>query len=202
MSYCPNCYNILDVSKNPPTKNTFQKNITMTPSTVSDSESDNKQTSEVEIIINKILNNEPVTEAMMSNIRLDQLTKNNFYKTLAKKQKTQIQTKYQEVMDKIGESTNAFFFCKNCYYSRSINSGELIMSRSSGNSSSNYINYNKLTHKQHSQILPHTRNYICINKKCDTNTKNTTKDAVFYRLGPSMQVGYTCTVCGSFWKGF
>ena len=205
MLYCPHCHNILDVSKNPPTNNpsSNQQLGAYTPTTVS--EDDMVQGNSVDDIIDKILNNSEITNQMISNIRLDQITKSEKYKALGKKQKSTIQNKYAEIVDKIGESTNAFYFCRNCMYSEPITSGALVVSRISGKSSSNYVNVEKFKNKVYSQILPYTRNYICINENCETNHKDPKKrkikEAVFYRVGNSMQVAYTCTVCNSYWNG-
>ena len=206
MSYCPNCHNILDVSKNPPTNNTSLQHFNAeTPSTVSDENDEEKHLTYVDEIVNKLLDNETVTNSMISNIRLDQITKSATYQDLAKKQKSQVQTKYAEIMEKIGDSINAYYFCKNCLYSKPIDAKTLIIGRISAGTSANYVNIEKLQNKRHSQILPYTRNYICVNSKCDTNSndsnKKKTKEAVFYRIGNSLQVMYTCTVCGTYWKG-
>lgn len=206
MLYCPHCHNILDVSKNPPT-NTQSSNpqlVTHTPTTVSEDDVVG-HSNFIDNIIEKMINDDEVTNSMISNIRLDQLTKSEKYKALGKKQKSLIQNKYAEIMDKISDSVNAFYFCKNCMYSEPITSGSLVVSRISGKTSSNYINVEKFKNKIHSQILPYTRNYICINENCDTNHKDVKKrkikEAVFYRVGNSMQVAYTCTVCNSYWNG-
>lgn len=205
MLYCPHCHNILDVSKNPPTNNpsSNQQLGAYTPTTVS--EDDIVQGNSVDDIIEKILNDSEITNQMVSNIRLDQITKSEKYKALGKKQKSLIQNKYAEIVDKISDSVNAFYFCRNCMYSEPITSGALVISRISGKSSSNYVNVEKFKNKIHSQILPYTRNYICINENCDTNHKDPKKrkikEAVFYRVGNSMQVAYTCSVCNSYWNG-
>jgi hypothetical protein len=206
MLYCPNCHNILDISKNPPTSNpsTNQQIGQYTPTTVSD---DDVGTSIniADNIIENLLNDTVITNAMISNIRLDQITKSERYKVLNKKQKSLIQNKYAEIVDKISDSVNAFYFCKNCMYSEPILSGALVISRISGKTSSNYVNIEKFGNKVNSQILPYTRNYICINNTCDTNNKDPkkrkVKEAVFFRVGNSMQVAYTCTICNSYWNG-
>lgn len=205
MLYCPHCHNILDVSKNPPTTNPSNLQLgIMTPTTVSDDDIALKNT-DVDNIIDKILQSEEITNQMISNIRLDMITKSDKYKALNKKQKSQIQNKYSEVLDKISDSVHAFYFCRNCMYSEPIQPGALVISRISGKTSSNYVNVEKFKNKAYSQILPYTRNYICINPNCDTNhkdkSKRKVKEAVFYRVGNSMQISYTCNICKSSWNG-
>lgn len=207
MLYCPHCNNILDVSKNPPTNNQSSMNQQLgayTPTTVSEDDVAIK-VNVVDEIIEKLLNDVEITNAMISNIRIDQIIKSEKYKELGKKQKSLVQNKYSEIVDKISDSVNAFYFCKNCMYSEPILSGALVISRISGKTSSNYVNVEKFKNKIHSQILPYTRNYICINDECDTNNKDPKKrkikEAVFYRVGNSMQVAYTCAICKSYWNG-
>jgi hypothetical protein len=208
MLFCPSCTNILDVSKNPPTVNpasSHQQLNTMTPSTVSEDEAVGEKPTFVDEIVNKLLNNEDVTNSMISTIKLDQIIKSVTYQQLNKKQKSFIQNKYSELLDKISESVNAYYFCKNCMYSEPINSGALVISRIGSETSANYVNLERFKNKRHSDILPFTRNYICINDACETNhtdsKKRKVKEAVFYRVGTSMQVSYTCNVCGSYWNG-
>jgi rubrerythrin len=206
--FCPNCVNILDVSKNPPTSNTISSNQQLnaiTPTSVSEDDVVGDKPTFVDEIVNKLINNEDVTNSMISTVRLDQIIKSLTYQQLNKKQKSMIQNKYAELLDKISESVNAYYFCKNCMYSEPINSGALVISRIGSETSANYVNLERFKNKRYSHILPFTRNYICINDACETNhtdpKKRKVKEAVFYRVGTSMQVSYTCTVCGNYWNG-
>lgn len=207
MLYCPNCHNILDVSKNPPTQTASNQYLgTQTPTSVSASdEAEEVKSNVVDDIIDKFLNGKDVANGEISNIKLENIVKSDKYKNLNKKQKSTVQNGYSAIVDKIGESVHAFYFCRNCMYSEPISSGALVISRISGKAKSNYVNVEKFKNKIHSQILPFTRNYVCINDKCETNhsdpKKRKTKEAVFYRVGNSMQVAYTCVVCNSYWNG-
>jgi hypothetical protein len=216
--FCPHCDNILDISKTPPkVKITQVKNddIDATPTTVSDTNTDSsdsessdddmreleEQNKLVESIIEKITAGEDITESMLNNIKIDQITKNKLYVKLDKKTKAKVQEKLNLHIEKLDDATSAYYTCKNCLYSETIHPETLIISRASGVESNTYINLDKLMNRIHSKILPVTRDYICINDKCATNEKNETKEAVFFRLVGSLQVWYACKVCKSYWKG-
>ena len=218
MLFCPNCDNILNISKNPPKNNLGVINNVATPDTISDSDIEKntekekndeniKQNELFEDVINKLLAGEVVSDSVLTEINFIQLTKNKVYQKLDKKQKSLVQSKLSSFIEKLDDATNAYYFCKNCMYSKIIEAGSLIVSSAGGSkdlTTTKYVNFNKLKNRIYSKSLPITRNYICINDKCDTHKTDKNKkdkEAVFYRLGTSMQVWYTCKVCKSYWQG-
>lgn len=216
MLFCPNCNNILNISKNPPKKKLDIIGNLTTPDTISESydekivepEKNDKQNETYDQLIDKLINEEVIPDSILLDINFTQFTKSKSFQKLDKKQKSLIQTKLSSYIEKIDDATNAYYFCKNCLYSKIIDAGSLIITRVAGGTNdttvTKYVNFNKLKNRIYDKSLPVTRNYICINNKCDTNkTDNTRKDreAVFYRLGTSMQVWYTCKVCGNSWQG-
>jgi len=146
MSFCPNCDNILDISKT--------------------------QTQQV-----KINEKTPTSLSNESSSENEELTKQS---------------------EKI---IGGFYICKNCLYSEPIESGTLIFNKISLRTSNKYVNIDKLKNKSYMNVLPYTRNYECINKKCESYKDPSKREAVFYRLQNSTQVYYTCNVCQSYWKG-
>ncbi len=46
--------------------------------------------------------------------------------------------------------------------------------------------------------LPRTKDYICINKNCPSQTNLTNKEAVLYKL-KNYYLYYICTICKSYW---
>jgi len=218
MLFCPNCDNILNISKNPPkSSNLGVIGNLSTPDTISNSsdsdmdiekENDDKQIELFEQTITKLLAGEIIPDSTLSEINFIQLTKNKTYQKLDKKQKSLIQSKLSSYIEKMDDATNAYYFCKNCLYSKIIDAGSLIVTRAAGGGAdttvTKYVNFNKLRNRIYNKSLPITRNYICINDKCDTNKTDKLrkdKEAVFYRLGTSIQVWYTCKVCGNSWQG-
>lgn len=237
MLFCPNCDNILNISKNPPKKKNVV-NVQVSDNDTENSKSDgeqsdsdmsvnsddaikiannkkteSEQTNEkyeefVRNIIVNMLNNETISDDLLNEVRLDRLTKSKSFQDLDKKQKNIINGKLSGLIDKIDDSISAYYECTNCAYSKLIEPGSKILTRANAviNSSNNEIvHLDRLINKQYSKILPITRNYICINPKCHTNSKDAKirkpREAVFYRNGRNLQVWYTCKVCGSYWKG-
>jgi len=210
MLFCPNCDNILNISKNPPKGNKLPVQLDLgTPDNVTDSEDATKSekpeaNDAIEEIINTLANDENVTDSVLSELKIEQITKHKSYQKLDKKKKTQILAKLTPFYEKIDDAVGAYYSCKNCMYSRAIEPGSLIVSRMNGNTSVGYMNLERLENRKYSKILPLTRNYICNNKKCPTNETGSNrkpKEAVFFRINGSMQAWYTCTLCGSYWKG-
>lgn len=212
MLYCPNCDNVLNISKNPPKIKQVLNMNTETPDEISGTGDEQNEDIELEAEVNidnnklediivKLANDEIVPETELTEFKLEQITKNKTYQKLEKKKKSKIHTKLVQFFEKIEDAVGAYYSCKNCMYSKAIESGSLIISRNNGSTLTNYINLEQLENRKNSKILPLTRNYICPNQKCKTNTSGTDKEAVFYRMNGSMQVWYTCRVCGSFWKG-
>lgn len=214
MLFCPNCENILNISKNPPKNKQQSSQLNIhTPESVSEDDDKNENEEDIkeevkndniEEIINKLANEEIVPDSVLNEIKMEQITKHKTYQKLEKKKKTQILSKLTTFYEKMEDAVGAYYTCKNCMYSEAIEPGTLIVSRINTGTSTNYINLDKLENRKNSKILPITRNYICNNKKCptnDTGPNKKSKEAVFYRVNGNMQAWYTCRVCGSYWKG-
>jgi len=218
MLFCPNCDNILDISKNPPKhKQTTLKQEIDTPATVSDSDnessdsgSDKEEINDIkgepdvdkinEIIV-KLADDKKVPDGEISDYKLEQFTKHKTYQKLDKKTKSSVLIKLTSFFDKIDDATSAYYFCKNCMYSKAIDPATLISSRISSGTSTEHTNPDRLKNRIHSKILPFTKNYICTNDKCPSHKDMKQKEAVFFRIGGSMQVWYACRACESYWEG-
>lgn len=210
--FCPNCDNILDIGKNPP-KHTLKTISTDTPTYVSDSEDNSDDI--IDNILLKIINNdESVKVSMLSQFNDDKktvkklFTSKQKYKDLDKKMKSSVDKQIDDLLDKkfeLDEKTSnsvvAYYICKKCYYSKKIDEKTLITSRTSDESSDSYLNLNKFKNAIYNKTLPLTRRYICVNKSCVSHNDPEKREAVFYRIGKSLQVWYTCVACQSYWKG-
>jgi len=56
--------------------------------------------------------------------------------------------------------------------------------------------------KLYDPTLPRTKDYICVNKDCETNSKGfdlNNKEAVFYRANRSYSLKYACLNCKTSW---
>ncbi len=193
MFFCPECHNGYDITKTLPTKNTQQGGSV---------------DSDMEEIINKIASNENLTDKELKQVN-DDLLKSNYYKKLTGKVKELV---YNKVMDNkskeekkqmIGESKTAsksYFICKNCGQYEEIKPKTMIISRSTtleNPSSAGYDDIHNYKNMIHAKYLPHTRNYICPNKKCESYKDDSKRDAVFFRKPNTYQTVYVCTTCES-----
>jgi hypothetical protein len=217
---------MLDISKNKIAKNTNAIITSLnaeTPTTVSasdiqvldetENDVENENENEIknkksEVLIKKIVSNKELSDDDFMDIKLEDITKNAEYKKLNGKQKAIIHNKIISVAESKEEANiNAYYICKNCYYSSPIESKTLIMTSLNTGSTSNstsslmYYNMDKLKNNVHSKVLPRTRHYICTNSTCKSHTIPEKKEAVFFRIGSSLQVWYACTECESIWKG-
>lgn len=94
-------------------------------------------------------------------------------------------------------NTQAYYFCKSCNWSLKIEPETRILNKTSVDNKMTYLNIDKYKNKMHSKILPYTRNYICPNKKCISNTDNEKHEAVMFRINNTMRIIYTCCACNS-----
>jgi DNA-directed RNA polymerase subunit M/transcription elongation factor TFIIS len=195
MLFCPNCNNILNISKSSQVK----PKVETEPETISSSESDTNNST----IINKLLNNETLTDEEIKNIDKKEIQKDEEFIKLDKKKKSILNKKITELSNPtIDESLKAFYVCKNCGFSKEIPNDTLIISKADlENTSETRINTERFKNMIYSKILPHTRAYICPNKDCPCHKNNTLREAVFYRPTQSLQTWYTCMACQSYWIG-
>lgn len=229
IKFCPNCDNILNISKNPPkARQNFLVQNLETPDTVtdngdikadlnSDNESLNSEISEdknddieneisndqekMDVIINKIISSGVINDPNMNDLKLEQFLKNKTYQKLDKKTKSSVSSKLISYYEKIDDTTSAYYYCGICSYAKPIESGTLVASRMCSGFTNSYMNTDRLKNKVNDKMLPFTRNYICINNKCESHINHNKREAVIYRIGGSIQAWYTCCECKSHWKG-
>ena len=104
-----------------------------------------------------------------------------------------------ENIKKIIDTNVSYYTCKTCFYSKQIETGQLIMSKQGKKSKTNYINLDLFKNKIYSNVLPYTRDYSCANQNCVGNKDIKQHEAVMYRMPNSMQIMYTCCACQSVW---
>lgn len=194
MLFCPDCDNILDISKNSKKKNTL---IFDTPDNVSDSDNEDNEDVIFTKIITKILNDTDLNESELEKQTL--LIKSTPYLNLNKIDKKKVDVKLEKLLKETDITKNAYFVCNNCLYSKIIDSKTLITSRVCASKTNNYINNKNFKNMIHNKCLPISRAYICVNKDCKSHIEHALREAVFYRI--DMQVWYACKACNSSWKG-
>jgi predicted RNA-binding Zn-ribbon protein involved in translation (DUF1610 family) len=204
MFYCPNCNNIFDITRS--IDNKQQVGGDNNSSSLSSTQSSTQKLSEsnIKLLINKLLDH-VATLNDVKNIDYGEVIKSNSYKSLNNNERETVINGIQDLLPnekkKIMEFKNnvdieanaAYFICTNCGHARTIENGTLIFSRKSENITQSYDigDYSDL---KYSNILPRTRNYICINDKCDSHTDMKKKEAIFFRVG-GYNVKYVCLAC-------
>jgi len=186
MTFCPNCNNILDISKS-----SFKKsyNIDETPSEQTDENED-----KIHDIINKLLKDEPVND--IDNIRLEQILNHETYTKLDKQKKSDVHAKLNVKFGRQDDSNAAYYVCRTCSYSKKIDTGEKVASKIGTSTQTNYLNIDRFKTKIYNRALRYTRRYDCPNKDCPGNKDPVKHEAVICRNGDTMQVFYICK-CGA-----
>lgn len=192
MSFCPDCDNILDISKNASIKSSIGLN---TPDTISET----SDTDQFNNVIKSLLNDNELNKNELILASNNDIFKSNSYMDLTKPDKKKIDEKISLLIKEIDSTIGAYYVCDNCNYSKPIEKKTLITSKESANSTNNYVDNKKFKNQIYNKCLPISRAYICVNKSCASHADHSQREAVFYRVG--MQVWYTCKACQSFWKG-
>ena len=182
MLFCPECDSLLDINKQT-SESTFNKNMDI---------------KENETILKKMLNSEDITDKEVASVNIDIITETQTYLKLDKKTKQSINKKITDLINKLKKTHGFIYKCHKCGYTKPLVEQTLIMSKI-GNDSKAPITPQKIINVMNDKILPHTRNYICKNPKCISNTDITKRDAVFFRLDNSLQTWYVCTACKTYW---
>lgn len=92
-----------------------------------------------------------------------------------------------------------YFNCNNCGNTKVIKSGTLLLSKTYGNITQNYISENEKVMAD-SKILPHTKNYVCTNKNCITHKDPSKKDAKMYKVNKTYRIKYICGACNNIFE--
>ena len=102
--------------------------------------------------------------------------------------------------DEINVFDKSYYYCNNCGYTNTIKNNTIIYNKKTNQIDNEIIKKNYLNYK-HDNTLPTTKNYNCINKKCETHNKPEIKNAIFYRNSlNNYTLIYVCSICDSFWK--
>ena len=106
-----------------------------------------------------------------------------------------------EVDKKESSSTDhAYRICKNCSYFEKLTERTLVLSRTN-DSSSISKNLDKYKFMIYDKSLPHTRDYICKNKSCESHKSNIKKDAVWFRPNQkNYNTIMACCTCMTLWN--
>jgi hypothetical protein len=201
-----------EIRKNIPVKQTGGQ---VTSSSTNDP---NESELELEKILNKVLKKESLPSLTIDDV--NSITKLGSFKKLNSVQKDFAFNKMMEFVVKndpvsttnTSEGGNketpnktekniagAYFLCKNCGYNEPIEEGTLIVSRTSTESSHEFIEHGNYKDMIHINTLPITRRYICANDKCESHNDHKKREAVFFRVDGTYRVRYVCKTCQTSW---
>jgi DNA-directed RNA polymerase subunit M/transcription elongation factor TFIIS len=177
MSYCPNCDNILDISKTNDVT-LLEGGATVVDKEDEDEVDENKVEEEVE---DKVEEDEVEEDEVEVEVEEDE-------------------DKVEKTKEKIKETkeTKVYFVCGNCGFSKPIEPGTNIFSRSNTNMLENKSTESYLE-MLNNNMIPRTRAYVCKNKTCVTHKDASKKEAVFFRQSNSFKVIYICKACKTTW---
>ena len=188
MFYCPKCLNIYNITKS----------IKTTEQTGG---------SKLDDIIEKILSNEDIEEKdyKLDEDDLIQLNKIDSYKKLQNKQKDYVYNYLNDLVQKKNISNKSekiakkmYFICKSCGNNEPIKEGSMIISRQTDK---DIINENGFNPKEYLEmkIYPRTRQYNCLNDKCESHKNSEKKSAMFMRINGTYKIRYICEACETSW---
>jgi len=200
--FCDKCDNILDISRTNTKININALDTTDTPKELSDSDNDdneNKVDVDYESLLKKIESGKKLTNDELKMIDIKDMVKNEYYKKMSKK--GEIKKMLIEMIDDMGNSddnTQAYLVCKNCGFSKNIDSGFRVLTKNPEGIVANhdYTNDAFLRTKIHIRTMPRTRNFNCPNKNCPVYKNKLAPEAIFFRKNAkSYETIYACCHC-------
>jgi hypothetical protein len=216
MLFCPICSNTFDITKtnvqsggngnDSESELTWEDSsdkITTDSSTSSNYLQKGGVKNELTELFNNIITKKEVTYNDIKKYDLKEIVKKPEYKNFSSKNKEYIYNKFKELMPKnkntkskkYEDDNPAFFICSNCNFTKKINDGRIIYSKTYGiTKKTSTIN---MTDMIYDDTLPRTRKYICPNTNCESHTNANIKEAVFYRDTDSYKINFICIACKS-----
>lgn len=186
MNFCPNCQNILEIINN--NKNNINNANNSQNQEGGNSEVvENETTKNITNIIKNIINGK-TSDIDKSTINIKNILDSNYFKKLSHNDKNKIHNFLKDNDD------NLYFNCNNCKYKELIPDGTLLIIQSQIETAKLYET-KQLQNMSYSDILRHTRKYICPNSKCKSHDDPSLKNAVFFRRNNTYKVTYICKTC-------
>lgn len=177
MKFCPKCNFMLDITNN------VSSNLL-------------KEIKSADEFIDLSKNMNEIDFNFKIKFKLIDLQKNKNFISLNNTDKNRILDNF----NKLNKSNNVMFFCNNCNYIEPMENGKILFSSSYNNKN---ININLPNEKNIilDHTLPRTKDFICPNKKCVSNSKKKiNREAIFFRPNPKFyKLIYICTSCSQKW---
>jgi len=196
MQFCPKCDNILNINRTAPK---IAIDLTNTPSNISDSAEQHNDGLKIEKIINLLTKTELSEELYATTFDVNEITKHKNYTNLNEKEKELVLKNIEKITNV--DQMAAYKICKNCLYYEKISGRTLIASKISKDTTTVYDDTSKYKYMIYDSTVPHTRNYICINKTCDSHKDPKKRDAIWFRpIVDKYQTYYVCCECKTHWQ--
>jgi len=98
-------------------------------------------------------------------------------------------------------SAVAYMKCGNCSHIQEVTPGTLIFSRASDkNATSHNVEKELFSDMIYDESVPHTRNYICPNKTCESHNDHSLRDAIWFKpYRHTYETIYVCCACKTTW---
>lgn len=190
--FCERCDNILDISRTP-LADVIDEDTT-TPNIVSSEDDINYET-----ILQKIEKGEKISEDELKLIDIKDMTKNDYYKKMAKK--GEIKKQIIDMIEDMGnsdENIQAYMVCRNCAFTKPIKGKFRILTKNPEGvtAAHDYVNEATYRNRVHMRTMPRTRDFSCPNNECPSYTQKSNNEAIFFRKSAdAYDTIYVCTNC-------
>ena len=195
MHFCPQCGNEYDITKN----STGDQPLQRMPGVQGVKQEGGAV--DYKALVQKLIKGDEIED----NVDLKTVIKSEEYNKLDNDVKeivfNRIQDKLphdqKQLLETMKETVNPkkmFFFCYNCSTGSEIVPGTTIFTRTA-DSVTQFYSSEKYKNMLHSDILPITRQYICVNKTCPSHKDMNKREAVMFRPNNTYIIKYICKAC-------
>ena len=183
MLFCPECDNLLNISRTNLKSDDLIQDIT--------------STAEKQKLFDKILNNSDLANINTKKINIQELIQSDDFKKLSQKNKSTIKT-YLETIDSYNEDIMSYYVCYNCLYSKPIEKRKCVYGDDSHTDVSQYYSYKDY---KYSSLYPRTKQYVCPNNACLVHKDPKIGEALFFKeKEDTSALTFICTLCNEVWK--
>jgi DNA-directed RNA polymerase subunit M/transcription elongation factor TFIIS len=196
--FCENCNNLLTISKS---IDHISKQSLLDGDTPSELSEDTEKKIDIDYkqILQDVENDNEIDSDILEQIDINDMMKNSYYKKMNNKgsiKKKIIDMKQDN--ENTDDNINSYLVCDNCAYYKKINNKFHVLGKNVNGTISkfDYIDENVYRNKVHLRIIPRTRNFKCLNKKCPNNIKKRAHEAAFFRKDKTTYENiYVCVAC-------
>ena len=204
MFYCKYCADSLEITKNANLETEDRKKSINSPKELFDIYLEDSEYKK-----NKFINSDYQysiiwSEDQINDLNLSELiTEYNLNKITVDELKTNLIALYRQIIKMQKNISQFYLACTNCATTYFLEPGTVIDSINYEKSA--IINDEDVKIRISDPTLSRTKDYICPNSKCVTNTKKSDKnillekEAVFYRSGKEFNIKYICCQCNTQW---